>query len=44
VWSGYGEGYGFLPLVLPVLGLWWLRRSGSEQPIPEASAAPKSAD
>jgi cytochrome bd-type quinol oxidase subunit 2 len=25
VWSGYGRGYGFVPLVLPVLGLWWLR-------------------
>jgi hypothetical protein len=24
VWSGYGEGYGFVPLVLPVLGLLWL--------------------
>jgi cytochrome bd-type quinol oxidase subunit 2 len=27
VWSGYGEGYGFVPLVLPVLGLLWLRRN-----------------
>jgi hypothetical protein len=27
VWSGYGVGYGFVPLVLPVLGLWWLRRT-----------------
>ena len=27
VWSGYGSGYGFVPLVLPVLGLWWLRRT-----------------
>src|SRR5437763_2214247 len=26
VWSGYGSGYGFVPLVLPVLGLLWLRR------------------
>ena len=26
VWSGYGSGYGFVPLVLPVLGLVWLRR------------------
>jgi hypothetical protein len=25
VWSGYGRGYGFIPLVLPVLGLLWLR-------------------
>jgi hypothetical protein len=25
VWSTYGAGYGFVPLVLPVLGLWRLR-------------------
>ena len=24
VWSGYGRGYGFVPLVLPFFGLWWL--------------------
>jgi hypothetical protein len=24
VWSTYGSGYGFIPLVLPVLGLWRL--------------------
>lgn len=28
VWSHFGSGYGFVPLVLPVLGLWWLARSG----------------
>lgn len=28
VWSAYGRGYGFVPLVLPVLGLLWLWRSG----------------
>ena len=27
VWSHFGSGYGYVPLVLPVLGLWWLRRS-----------------
>lgn len=27
VWSGYGRGYGFVPLVLPVAGLLWLRRT-----------------
>jgi cytochrome bd-type quinol oxidase subunit 2 len=27
VWSHYGSGYGFVPLVLPVLGLLWLRRT-----------------
>jgi NhaP-type Na+/H+ and K+/H+ antiporter len=26
VWSGYGVGYAFVPLVLPFVGLWWLRR------------------
>ena len=25
VWSAYGRGYFFVPLVLPVLGLWLLR-------------------
>lgn len=27
VWSAYGRGYLFIPLVLPVLGLSWLRRT-----------------
>lgn len=27
VWSGFGVGYGFVPLVLPVLGLLYLERS-----------------
>ncbi|QDY75921.1 hypothetical protein [Streptomyces qinzhouensis] len=27
VWSGYGWGYVFLPVLLPVTGLLWLRRS-----------------
>jgi hypothetical protein len=27
VWSVYGIGYGFVPLVLPVLGLLWLVRT-----------------
>jgi hypothetical protein len=25
VWSHFGSGYGYVPLVLPVLGLLWLR-------------------
>lgn len=29
VWSGYGIGYGFVPAVLPVAGLLWLRRQRS---------------
>lgn len=27
VWSGFGIGYLFIPLVLPFVGLWWLRRT-----------------
>ena len=27
VWSGFGVGYVFIPLVLPVLGLIWLART-----------------
>ncbi|MGI8416134.1 MAG: hypothetical protein ACR2P2_07985 [Nakamurella sp.] len=29
VWSRYGSGYGFIPVVLPILGLWWLYRGRS---------------
>lgn len=28
VWSGFGQGYGYVPLVLPVLGVAWLRHAG----------------
>jgi hypothetical protein len=31
VWSGYGSGYGWLPLVLPALGLAYLRRAGDQR-------------
>lgn len=27
VWSGFGAGYGWVPLVLPAVGLWWLGRT-----------------
>ena len=26
VWSDFGAGYGYVPLVLPLAGLWWLLR------------------
>ncbi|WP_157246473.1 hypothetical protein [Nonomuraea typhae] len=26
VWSAFGRGYLFIPLVLPLVGLFWLRR------------------
>ena len=32
VWSLYGDGYGYVPVVLPILGLLWLRRSGRSRP------------
>lgn len=31
VWSHFGQGYGFVPLVLPFLGLAWLRHTRSPQ-------------
>lgn len=27
VWSTFGSGYLFIPLVLPLVGLWWLHRT-----------------
>ena len=27
VWSTFGSGYVFIPLVLPIVGIWWLRRT-----------------
>ena len=40
VWSQFGIGYGFVPLVLPLIGLWWLTRPATraafgETPRPE---------
>lgn len=32
VWSDFGAGYGYVPLVLPFVGLWWLWRTRPEQP------------
>lgn len=43
VWSRFGSGYVFIPLVLPMLGLWWVQRtrgsgaSGAKKS-PEAAA------
>jgi hypothetical protein len=30
VWSGFGVGYGSIPLVLPILGLLWIRKTKRE--------------
>jgi hypothetical protein len=27
VWSYFGLGYGLIPLLLPIFGLWWIRRA-----------------
>lgn len=43
VWSQFGSGYGFIPLVLPFLGLWWLR-SSSTGPADAAGAREMSGD
>jgi hypothetical protein len=45
VWSVYGQGYLFVPLVLPVLGLAFLRRRGqapAQKSPPPKSPPPKS--
>ena len=32
VWSGFGMGYWIVPLILPIIGLWWLyRHRGSKR-------------
>jgi hypothetical protein len=31
VWSDFGAGYGYVPLVLPLAGLWWLLRGTRPQ-------------
>lgn len=35
VWSRYGSGYGYVPLVLPFFGLWWIWR---HRPRPESAS------
>lgn len=32
VWSDFGSGYGFVPLILPILGLWWLWSTRPRRP------------
>lgn len=40
VWSAFGQGYGYVPLVLPFLGIAWLWRSG--RPAPAAGPGSRS--
>ncbi|MEU5402955.1 hypothetical protein ABZ348_27090 [Streptomyces sp. NPDC005963] len=32
VWSAYGMGYVFIPVLLPVTGMLWLRRARDQRP------------
>ncbi|WP_363357743.1 hypothetical protein [Microbacterium sp. LMI12-1-1.1] len=40
VWSWFGSGYLFVPLVLPFLGLWWL---ATHRPVAQRTAAAPAA-
>ncbi|NNU28532.1 hypothetical protein [Isoptericola sediminis] len=37
VWSGFGQGYGYVPLVLPFVGLWWLWHTRPGRTAPESA-------
>jgi hypothetical protein len=37
VWSAFGRGYGYVPLMLPVVGLWWLRRTSRARTVVDAT-------
>lgn len=39
VWSRFGQGYLFIPLVLPVLGMLWLRARRPSREIPAEAAS-----
>lgn len=41
VWSHFGSGYGFVPLVLPLVGLWWLRRVSRSAEFSSPRTAPR---
>jgi len=43
VWSHFGQGYGFVPLVLPVLGLLWFRKVDRDATAAEQSAGSEPA-
>ncbi|RKT33763.1 hypothetical protein DEU34_2368 [Microbacterium sp. AG1240] len=44
VWSWFGSGYVFVPLVLPFVGIWWLvtHRPGREVAVPESEPMERS--
>ena len=39
VWSHFGQGYGYVPLVLPLVGLWWIRRTARASVASDAAVA-----
>lgn len=39
VWSGFGAGYGFVPLALPLVGLVWLFRPSTRATFMRATSA-----
>ena len=41
VWSSYGAGYGYLPLVLPFAGLAWLWHTRLRRASRPATAVPR---
>jgi hypothetical protein len=42
VWSDYGIGYGFVPAVLPICGLLWLRSQIRHAPAPNDHDGPST--
>ncbi|HET7821852.1 MAG TPA: hypothetical protein VFL10_10020 [Ornithinibacter sp.] len=44
VWSHFGQGYGFVPLVLPVLGLLWFRKVEREAAAAEGADSTDTSD
>ncbi|WP_298038758.1 hypothetical protein [uncultured Microbacterium sp.] len=38
VWSMFGRGYVFIPLVLPIFGLWWLSKHRPASAVHDAPA------
>jgi hypothetical protein len=39
VWSDFGQGYGYVPLVLPIVGLLWLWRASRGTAVAQTTAA-----
>jgi hypothetical protein len=44
VWSDFGQGYGYVPLILPIVGLWWLLRRSAREPAAAETAGDAAAN